>query len=78
MNSDIKKRLTIKESSFLCKYKLHSKLLESTIRSYIYKSIKSNTLNAIYEDGHYLILEADLNKFISENYKHLGFSYNPI
>lgn len=78
MDSDKEKRLTIKESSFLCKYKLHSKLLESTIRAYIYKNIKSNTLNAIYEDGHYLILETDLNEFISKNYKHLGFSYNPI
>lgn len=78
MDSEAEKALTIKEISFICKYKLHSKLLEKTIRSYLYKNIKEHLLPAKFINGRYLILESDFNNFIKENYIHLGFSYNPI
>lgn len=77
MDSDTNKIYTIKESAYICKYKLHSKLSETTIRAYIYRNIKANLLKAIYQNGHYLISEESLNIFIKENYTHLGFSYNP-
>lgn len=78
MYSPINKVLTVKELAFLCKYKLHSKLLESTIRSYLYKNIKNNLLKAEYKKGQYLIKKYDFEEFLCKYYSQFGFSYNPI
>lgn len=70
--------LTIKELSFICKYKFNSKLSEITIKNYIYKNIKSGHINSISKDNKTFIRFGEFIDFLSKNYSKLGFNYNPI
>ncbi|MGL4453324.1 MAG: hypothetical protein ACRCTZ_19350 [Sarcina sp.] len=75
---DSKDLLTVKELSFICKYKFNSKLSEMTIKNHIYKSIKSGHIKAISKDNKTFVSFGEFIDFLSKNYSKLGFSYNPI
>ena len=69
--------LTVKELSFICKYKFNSKLSEVTLRSYLYKNIKDGHIKSILSDNKTFVHFGDFITFLSKNYSKLGFSYNP-
>lgn len=75
---DFNDLLTVKELSFICKYKFNSKLSEITIKNYIYKSIKTGDINFIHKNNKIYISFKEFIKFLSKNYSKLGFNYNPI
>ena len=69
---------TVKEISFICKYKFNSKLSETTIKNYIYKNLKYGSIKFTYKNNKIYISFKEFIKFLSKNYLKLGFSYNPI
>lgn len=74
---NLKNYLSVKEIAFICKYKLGSKLAETTIKQYIYKSIKNNSINKVIKNRKIYIKTSDFIDFLAINYSKLGFSYNP-
>lgn len=75
---DFNDLLTVKELSFICKYKFNSKLSERTIKNYIYKNIKNEHIKSISKNNKTFIPFGEFLIFLSKNYSKLGFSYNPI
>ncbi|MGL4656633.1 MAG: hypothetical protein ACRCWM_12260 [Sarcina sp.] len=75
---DIDNLLTVKELSFICRYKFNSKLSETTIKNLIYKSIKNGDIEAISKNNKTFVSFGEFINFLSKNYLKLGFNYNPI
>ncbi|MGL5634613.1 MAG: hypothetical protein ACRDDL_06090 [Sarcina sp.] len=69
--------LSIKELSFICKYKFNSKLSEKTIKKYLYVFIKTKQLRTNTKNNQIYIDFNDFLEFLSENYIKLGFNYDP-